>query len=217
MDPLSSKPPWSKGAGINRSYDLVRLVATALPIHRKPDLLVGMSRYCDLLRRQPARLEYSFGEHTFAIPQTTDGLEIMQTVMASGDRLTAATYHQPLPCCVSADGRACPDSCCGSNASQPSGPAVIFARDVRWCWRSDHFVCLRILKKSFLPVEKERAGFKQHSERWFSVMGSAQYWVPHPPLVMRRQRREFRKLHRGHHRSNGVSTPVLRCNWWSIH
>ena len=78
---------------------------------------------------QPARLEYSFGEHTFAIPQTTDGLEIMQTLMGPGAiRLTAATGHQTLAVLRvrRTDGRA-PTLLYGgdSNASQPSGPAVV--------------------------------------------------------------------------------------------
>ena len=111
VDPLYSKPPWSKGAGINQFCDLVRLVATLEPANPSQTLILLAVDEVDIVTYsacQPARLEYSFGEHTFAIPQTTDGLEIMQTLMGpSAIRLTAATDHQTLAVLrVRMDGRA---------------------------------------------------------------------------------------------------------------
>ena len=68
---------WSKGAGITTG-DLVAAVATG-PANPSQTLILLAGDEVDIVTYsagQPARPEYSFGEHTFAIPQTTDGWKL---------------------------------------------------------------------------------------------------------------------------------------------
>ena len=153
-----------EGGRVLTTGDLVRLVATG-PANPSQTLILLAGDEVDIVTYsagQPARLEYSFGEHTFAIPQTTDGLEIMQTLMGPGAiRLTAATGHQTLAVLRvrRTDGRA-PTLLYGgdSNASQPSGPAVVSLPKTRTVVAEERPLCLSPHPEKIFPYQWKKNG-----------------------------------------------------------
>ena len=121
-----------EGGRVLTSGELVRLVATG-PENPSGTLILLEGDEVDVVTYsagQPARLEYSFEDHTFAIPQTEDGLEVLQTLMGPGSiRLTAATGHQTLAILrVRRTGGRAPTLLYGGDAnttSQSNAPAVV--------------------------------------------------------------------------------------------
>ena len=121
----------TEGGRVLTAGELVRLVATG-PDAPSPTLILLAGDEVDVVTYsagQPARLEYSFENHTFAIPQTADGLEVLQTLMGPGSiRLTAATGHQTLAILRvrRTDGRS-PTLLYGgeTNSTETNAPAVV--------------------------------------------------------------------------------------------
>ena len=121
----------TEGGRVLTAGELVRLVATG-PDAPSPTLILLAGDEVDVVTYsagQPARLEYSFENHTFSIPQTADGLEVLQTLMGPGSiRLTAATGHQTLAILRvrRTDGRS-PTLLYGgdTNSTETNAPAVV--------------------------------------------------------------------------------------------
>ena len=155
---------------------------------------------------QPARLEYSFEDHTFAIPQTEDGLEVLQTLMGPGSiRLTAATGHQTLAILrVRRTGGRAPTLLYGGDAnttSQSNAPAVVSLPKSRTVVRggATSLFVSRIGEESKLSMEEGKSGIERYSS-WFESTGrkcqNSGCYPSHTFLIRSKGGRQW-AIHRG--------------------